>query len=276
MHRAVLVGTPVMELRKYRQHIDALDDYGRTPLRLAVELGNLEVVKELLENLNSNPNLPDSSKVTPLHVACSRGDIEVVDLLLRKVEEQAVVDVNGETPLITCCRTMHWEIVPRLTKIDVAIADAKGKTALHWMIQNVASISECNGALEYLLTNRCNVNAQDERGRAPLHLAASRGFVDACQILIKRGAQKDIPDNLGETPLHKCIMKPSLLQGKPTVLQYLLDSKVDILIKRNDGKTAYDVLCSMLTERTWNENQKLALEVGIRLLKRAMDDLQKA
>jgi len=56
----------------------------------------------------------------------------------------------------------------------------------------------------------------------------------------------------------------------------LLENKADIMIKRLDGKTADDIVAQALASRTWNESQKVALEVAHRRLKKAMDDMQKA
>ena len=275
LSRAVLLGTPVMELKKYREDADETDDQGRTAVRYAVEMGSLETTKELLDNIGVNPDLPDLCGITPLHVACNRGDSEIVDALLRKVKLPSVVDNKGETALIAACRAMNWELVSRLAKIGVAVADSSGRTALHWIMMNTTSITECMEAFECLLSNEANINAQDSRGRAPLHVAAERGLSDACLLLAKRGARLNITDNQGETPLHRCVMRPALLQGKNSVLQTLLELKADVSIKRLDGKTADDVVAILLTERTWTESQRVALEVGHRRLKKAMEDMQK-
>lgn len=278
LHRAVLLGTPTVELKKYKDFLDSRDDQGRTPLKYAIEIGSLEVCKELIE-LGANVDTPDSQFVYPLHQACVRGDGEVVDLILRKTKLHNAVDTaRGETCLISACRTSNWEIVPRLGKVvDLSLADARGRTALHWLIQNMGSVDTCIEALEFLLVNRVNVNAQDFQGRAPLHIAASRGIVDVLQLLCKNGAHLNITDSIaGETPLHLAVSKPSLLQGKTPVFTALLELKADVSIKRTvDSATALDLVAHMLTSRTWSDNQKLAMEVAARRLGKTAEDLQR-
>ena len=36
-----------------------------------------------------------------------------------------------------------------------------------------------------------------------MHLAAHAGHVESCELLLKHGAQLNIQDNKGDTPLHK-------------------------------------------------------------------------
>jgi ankyrin repeat protein len=276
LSRAVLLGTPVIELKKYREYGDQVDDQGRTALRLAVEMGSLETVKELLDGLNVNADIHDANGVLPLHAASRRGDGEVVDALLRKTKHPEAVDKSGQTPLVVACKFMNWELVSRLAKVNpVSHADQIGGTALHYMLQNTTSITDCMEAFDCLLTNQAGINLQDNRGRAPIHIAAERGLSDAVLLLHKRGADINISDLLGETPLHKCVSKPGLLQGKTCVLLSLLELKADAQLKRSDGKTAADVVLSMLSSRTWSEPQKIALEVALRRLKKVVEDLQK-
>ncbi|CAA7258635.1 unnamed protein product [Cyclocybe aegerita] len=46
-----------------------------------------------------------------------------------------------------------------------------------------------------------DVNALDEFGYAPIHLACDRGHIDIVQILLRRGADRNIKDPDGLTPL---------------------------------------------------------------------------
>jgi ankyrin repeat protein len=270
--RAVLLGVPAGELKKYKAHVDGTDDQGRSALRLAVELGSLDMVKELIDNLGANVDAPDKEGVTPLHTACARGDGELVDLLLCKVKQPCPVDlIRSETPLIAACKNMNWMIVERLMKMDVSAADSAGRTALHWVMLRAASIADCMDAVNCLLANQANVNAQDKQGRAPLHIAAERGLADACALLVKRGAKLNIPDSNGETPLHRCVVRPNTLQGKTSALQTLLDLKADPLIRRLDGKTIEDLLTSAFEQRTWNDAQRIVLEVAIKRVRKAAD-----
>lgn len=64
--------------------------------------------------------------------------------------------------------------------------------------------------LAFLLQKGANPNAKDDRGLAPLHIAASIGFLDGAQLLALRGAQIDITNSQGETPLILAVQRRDL------------------------------------------------------------------
>ncbi|CBY37245.1 unnamed protein product, partial [Oikopleura dioica] len=48
-----------------------------------------------------------------------------------------------------------------------------------------------------------NVSKQDNHKQTPLHYAAFIGNENTCVTLIRHGAQIDVKDNIGLTPLHR-------------------------------------------------------------------------
>ena len=56
--------------------------------------------------------------------------------------------------------------------------------------------------VESLLESGVDPNCSDERGRTPLHLAASRGNLDVVNKLLIAGANPNNKDCVGNTPLH--------------------------------------------------------------------------
>lgn len=57
-------------------------------------------------------------------------------------------------------------------------------------------------------------------GTTPLHVAATCGQADQVELLLSRGAQPDLKDSLGATPLHRAVTGPTVLRiigsmGKP-------------------------------------------------------------
>lgn len=55
--------------------------------------------------------------------------------------------------------------------------------------------------MQFLVGHGANVNVRDAKGTTPLVLAASLGFLEGVDFLIASGARVDDPNNTGETPL---------------------------------------------------------------------------
>ena len=71
-----------------------------------------------------------------------------------------------------------------------------GRTALHMVVQRR------NGVwLDFLEQRGANVNLADNQGVTPLMLAVQTGFVEGAEKLIGHGARVDVTNNSGETPL---------------------------------------------------------------------------
>lgn len=71
-----------------------------------------------------------------------------------------------------------------------------GRTALH------IAVSRRDGVwLSYIAGEGANPNVADNRGVTPIMLASQLGWVEGVQTLIDHGAQVDVPNSTGETPL---------------------------------------------------------------------------
>lgn len=76
----------------------ARDVYSRTPLHKAVKTGQIDAVKLLLEK-DSDVNARDVFGWTPLHKAVMKGHQEITELLLLKGADPNIKDSFGRIPL---------------------------------------------------------------------------------------------------------------------------------------------------------------------------------
>ena len=65
--------------------LDARDEQGRTALVVAIQAGDAQSVRRLLE-AGADPRLPDGQGITPLEHARRRGDVRIVELVEAAVE----------------------------------------------------------------------------------------------------------------------------------------------------------------------------------------------
>ena len=162
--------------------IDARDSHLLTPLHVASENCQLEIVKILLQQ-KADVNVREKYDWTPLHEACDSGCPSVAKLLIKHG-----ADVNARTLDV---RPLHsW-----YTPLHLAVSNCK-------TLESDPSVIAGKTAIVKLLINQgVNVNQIDSSGQTPLYEAARRGCVDILQLLIQNGADVNVKDPFGETPL---------------------------------------------------------------------------
>ena len=119
---------------------------------------------------NANINALDGNKRTPLHYAAWKGHMKVIEVLL----------FNG-------------------AKTD--LKDRLGRTPLHYLCKYGKDSQNHVEAAKILLDKNPEViNVPNDYGVTPLHWAAYKGHYNICELLLEKGASKNIKGNNGRTP----------------------------------------------------------------------------
>lgn len=108
--------------------------------------------------------------------------------------------------------------------------DEYGFSALH----NVMSEEQFE-IVAYLIKNGANVNIQNDQGISPLHLA---GYPKNVELLLNAGAEIDIIDFQGNTPLHSIA---SETDEYIDVVEYLISRNANRNLKNKAGQTPLNI-----------------------------------
>jgi len=91
--------------------------------------------------------------------------------------------------------------------------------------------------LKFLIEQGCDLNIGDDDGLTPLHAAALGNNREAAVALLSSGAQPDIEDRYGNTPLFRAVYS---YDGDLSVISLLLQNGADPLHKNKAGVSPYE------------------------------------
>jgi len=192
--------------------LNARNKRRQTALHIAVNKGHVGVVKMLL-GLGCHPALQDSEGDTPLHDAISKKRDDMLALLLDHSADLMLTNNNGFNALHhaalrgnpSAMRVLLSKL-PRPWIVDEKKDD--GYTALH-----LASLNNHVEVGELLVhTGRANMDLQNVNQQTALHLAVERQHTSIVRLLVREGANLNVTDKDGDTPLHESLRHHTLSQ----------------------------------------------------------------
>lgn len=122
-----------------------------------------------------------------------------------------------------------------IARIAGALVLAASFSASAITIHEAVKARDAQAVSKSIAANRSMVNAKNDLGSTPLHIAASNPVPDIAKLLLDKGATVNVKDNSGATPLHI-----SAFSGQKANLELLIAKGADVHAKDNQGKTARD------------------------------------
>jgi len=167
------------------------DSHGRTPLHIAAHFGHQAAAQALIKG-GANPNALDAQRYDIVTIAAVNKDLPMLKLALAGgCDPKTITSPYQGTALIAAAHLGHVEVVRMLI---VAGAPLDHVNNLGWTAL-IESIVLGNGGrnhtdtLDALVKAGANVNIADRQGVTPLGHAKSRGYGEMVRILESAGAK---------------------------------------------------------------------------------------
>jgi len=219
----------VQRLLKAGAKVSLANNYGVTPMELAAEVGNTQILKLLLD-AGANVDSPNPEGQTALMAVARTGNVEAAQLLLdRGAKVDAKENWGGQTALMWASARRHPKMMELLIARGANVnarstardyqrhvqaegrpknLDSGGLTPLLYTTRE-----NCGACIDVLLRNKVDINLPDPDGVSPLLLAIMNANWDRAKQLIDAGADINQWDIFGESPLFTAVGQRNQLSG---------------------------------------------------------------
>ncbi|KAF8564346.1 hypothetical protein P879_02573 [Paragonimus westermani] len=199
-----------------KSHINVRDDNSLTLLHHAVCICEVPIIETLVVELGANVNVQDKDGLTALHM--------VVKHVLTRAETSRLFDMLEDDD--------DDDDTSSSEKCDHKSNEEEEETVQQWASRVAHQQDVCRSntdqttvhheLIHFLISKGANINMTDNNGNTPLHYAASRNNVVAARQLIADNATIECKDVEGLTPLMTAAQKNNI-----SVMKVLLEAGAD-------------------------------------------------
>ena len=173
-------------------NIEQTDNYGRTPLFVAVDRNKFDIVKYLVDK-GAQVDPPTRSVQTILQTAARRGNKDIVEYLLNNGAYINQVNVAGNTALFFAITQRHGDLALYLYQHGGSLT---GDRVDPVEVLKLAAQYNILYSFRDVLKNY-DVNMKYPDGNTLLHYSAICGAYENCQFLLSMGADNNIRNKAG-------------------------------------------------------------------------------
>ena len=206
IHMAAYAGNLALCTMRLKQGLvkaDSRDADGRTPIHWACAGGHVNVLRMLLECLETKEervrviDKHDEGGWTPLMSATSAGHVEVVKELLSHNCDCNICNDNGQIPLHYTKKDENIAslLIPHTSNINTFSKGGKATPLIKSVMLGATGVVKL-----LLLTGKCKINFQDYSGNTALHYAYNEGDEDMIKLLENNGASITILNRDKKSP----------------------------------------------------------------------------
>lgn len=187
------------------QFVSTPDDDGDLPIHIAVAKEQYDEVSTLLHimsRLNLTGDAFNDLRQTPLHIAVVTGNHSIVALLQSHGLSPCAPDRHGNTAVHLAAKCGTKECLNSLLDIPEAEEIINSHNYDGFCPMHLAVFRKDLNIIKALVCKNADVDAQDgTSGRSPLFHAVENGFEEVVEILLAFGANVNLPNFGGVTPL---------------------------------------------------------------------------
>src|SRR5215467_376021 len=228
-----------LALLQQKVNVNTPEADGTTALHWAVEKDDVDLVDRLIK-AGANVNAKNDYGSTPMSEAAINGDVAVLDKLLKAGADVESPNADGQTALMIIARTNNLEAARLLLnhganvnavekwreQTPVMWAAAEGQAAM--VKELVAHGADVNARShvndwERQVTAEARAIARPAGGLTPLLYAARQGCVGCTKALVEGGADLNLADPDGVSPLLLSILNMNF-----DVAAYLIDKGANV------------------------------------------------
>jgi len=223
--------TPKDDYKPY--DISPPNKWGNTPLHIAEEYNNINIIKFLVAN-GADVNAIGRFGNTPLYNAAINGHIEIVKYL---VSQGADVNARNKAQLLCPVGIAIWKANFEIAEFLVskgAILETRPSFNSLRSSSKALDNAEVIRKINLLVSLGGDVNAKDNNvGFTALHAEVQRGgrSVEIFKCLISHGADVNAKDYQNDTPLHHAVKWNDNVE----VIRFLVSQGADVNAKNNEG-----------------------------------------
>ncbi len=204
----------------------------------------------------ADPNVYNDAATSPLFIAIKSGDHKMVDILLQHGAVLKLDDVHNIMLWSFVLRKPDIELVNLLRDFNIDISSAS-------LYNNIEKVLSNQRLMDLFKSVGVDINYQDAKGNTILSVAVDRKESDKVKFILSKGADPNIPDDEGKTPLHKA------LDVKTAHL--LIDNGADINAQDKHGDTPVITMVKKITLKSSHQKFIGLIDVVAALSDRGAD-----
>jgi uncharacterized protein len=195
--------------------------YGSSPLAEAVRVANVNIVSMLLDS-GADANRANEDGETPVMLAASTGVVKVAEVLVRHGADVNLREqFRNQSALMWAAAESHPEMVAFLVSkgaavnVRAAANDWGEQMTVEPRVQYrptggltpllYASRSGCSGCVEALLKGGADIDLPNPDGMTPMMMAIDNSHFELAKYLLEKGANPNTWDWWGRTPLYAAV-----------------------------------------------------------------------